>query len=385
MTSRFEGYPLDERWRADTRGTALTTVDLGPLGREESEQLASSFTPTPDAVTARCIERAEGNPLFLRQLLHDAAEARTTAIPATIQSVVLARMDRLDARDKRALQAASILGKHFDLDALRHLLLDAEYECTPLIEADLARRQDGGLVFAHALVHEGVYASLLHARKRELHKRAADWYGGEEPILRAEHLDRAGDGAAAAAYLAAALVQARAFQHESALDLVDRGLRVVRDEATRCSLLLQRGELLRDAGRSDESLVAFQSALALCTDDAQRYLAWMGAVAAYRVRTDLPAALNALGEAQAIVERLGAPVERSRVHHLRGNLLFAAGDGPACSAEHEAALLHAQEAGDVECQAQALGGLGDAEYLQGRMRNALRCFEHCQRSGFPTG
>lgn len=377
MTSRFEGYPLDARWRAHAHGSALTTIELAPLGHDDSRLLAASLMPGRDDVTARCIDRAEGNPLFLRQLLRDAAEVRMGAVPPTIQSVVLARMDRLDPRDKHGLQAASVLGKRFDGDALQHLMQDGEYECTPLIDADLVRPHGPGFVFAHALIHEGVYASLLNARKRELHKRAADWYGEREPVLRAEHLDRAGDRAAGAAYLAAAQLQAERFQHESALDLVERGVRVAHEETSRCSLLLLRGELLRDAGRSDESLESFRSALPLCADDGQRYLAWMGAAAAHRVRTDLPAAMAAVGEAEAFAERLDLPRERSRVHHLRGNLYFAAGDGPACRAEHEIALRHAERAGDVECEAQAFGGLGDAEYLQGRMRDALAAFERC--------
>jgi class 3 adenylate cyclase/tetratricopeptide (TPR) repeat protein len=377
MTSRFEGYPLDQGWRASAHGSPLLTVNLEPLRPEESRLLAAGLMQPSNRLARECIERADGNPLFLEQLLRAAAEAQASSLPASIQSLVLARMDRLGQRDKSALQTASVIGKRFGIAALRALADDPEYSCDVLIDADLVRPDGPEYVFAHALIQEGVYASLLHARKRELHRRAADWFGEEEPILRAEHLDRASDPAAAAAYLAAATAQTARFRHESALRLADRGLEIAIADSVRSALLLLRGDLLREGGRSSESLAAFQTALDLAADDNQRCQAWMGIVAGHRVTTDIPAAMAALDRAQAIAERLAVSGLRSRIHHVRGNLFFATGDSSACRREHEAALHHAQQAGDVECEAQALSGIGDALYLQGRMLTALDRFERC--------
>jgi len=385
MTSRVEGYPLDATWRAVARDSPFMTIELGPMRAQECRLLASALMPSSERLVAECIERADGNPLFLEQLLRNAVESQATNLPASIQSLVLARMDRLEPRDKAALQAASVLGKRFGIVALRALLTDPGYACDALVDADLVRPEGHDHVFAHALIQEGVYSSLLHARKHELHRRAADWFGTGEPILRAEHLDRAGDPSAAQAYLAAARAQATRFRHESALRLADRGLELAQADGLRCALLLLRGDLLREAGRSAESLAAFQAALPLTADAEQRYQAWMGLVAGHRVTSDIPAAMAALDEAQAIAEQLGAAVQRSRVHHVRGNLHFARGDSAACGREHQAALRQAQQAHDAECEAQALGGLGDAQYLQGRMLSALghfgRCVALCERAG----
>ena len=385
MTSRFEGYPLDKQWRASTHGSALMTVDLGPLSPEDSRLLAASVMASSNRLVLECIERAEGNPLFLEQLLRSATETHLSSLPASIQSLVLARMDRLGPRDKAALQAASIFGKRFAIDTLRSLAEDGDYRCDALVEADLVRPEGSDFVFAHALIHEGVYSSLLNAKKRELHRRAAAWFGKQEPILRAEHLDRASDPAAAEAYFAAASAEGNRYRHESALDLANRGIELARDDSVRCSLLLLRGELLREAGRSGESITTFQSALVLAAHDNERYQAWMGLAAGHRVGTDIPAAMAALDEAQVMAERLGAEADRSRIHHLRGNLLFASGDGTACRTEHEAALHHAQRANDAECEAQALGGLGDAQYLQGRMLTGLEYFRRCVDLCEPAG
>jgi class 3 adenylate cyclase/tetratricopeptide (TPR) repeat protein len=386
MTTRFEGDPLDSTWRASTHGSPLMTIDLGPLRAEEAKLLVAGLMETSNRVALECIERAEGNPLFLEQLLRSAAESEAASLPASIQSLVLARMDRLGPRDKAALQAASVLGKRFTLGAVCALSDDADYHCDALVAGDLVRPEGVDYVFAHALIQEGVYSSLLNTKKRELHRRAAQWFGEQEPILRAEHLDRASDPEAAQAYLAAAKDRMGKFRHEFALRLAERGTELAGEDTVRCKLWLIRGDLLREAGRSGDSLAAFESARSCATDDEQRCHAWMGIVAAHRVTADIPAAMAALDQAQAIAQGQGSAAQRSRIHHVRGNLFFALGKSDECRSEHERALDYAQQAGEIECEAQALSGLGDAQYLQGRLLTGLeyfrRCVGLCERAGF---
>ena len=188
MTTRFEGDPLDKAWRASTRRSPLTTIDLGPLRPKEARMLAADLLDTPGRFPADAIDRAEGNPLFLEQLLHSARESGISNVPATIQSIVLARMDRLATADKQALQAASVIGKRFALDALRFLIDQPSYDCEALIASELVRPEAGDYLFANALIQEGVYSSLLKSRKREIHRKAAEWFGERDPVLRAEPL-----------------------------------------------------------------------------------------------------------------------------------------------------------------------------------------------------
>jgi predicted ATPase len=133
MTSRIEGDPLNTAWRASCRGTPFATIDLGPLRRDEALSLAGSFMDATQRVAAACIERAGGNPLFLEQLLRNAEEGTADAVPPSIQSLVLARMDRLNASDRRAFQAAAVIGQRFSLALLRHLIVDPDYVCDGLI------------------------------------------------------------------------------------------------------------------------------------------------------------------------------------------------------------------------------------------------------------
>jgi tetratricopeptide (TPR) repeat protein len=82
----------------------------------------------------------------------------------------------------------------------------------------------------------------------------------------------------------------------------------------------------------------------------------------------------------------GLLAERARIHLLRGNLCFPRGDINGCLREHGQSLELARQAGSAELEAAALGGLGDAEYLRGRMLSAhvcfRRCVELCQHHGF---
>ena len=117
------------------------------------------------------LERAAGNPLFLEQLLRTALEGAGTILPDTIQSLVLARIDRLEPEDKKALQVAAVIGQRFHADALRQLLGTRDYDCRELANHILIRPEGDGYLFAHALIQEGVYGSLLKRQRHELHRR----------------------------------------------------------------------------------------------------------------------------------------------------------------------------------------------------------------------
>ena len=195
MTSRIEGDPLDHAWRTSTGGSPLLTIDLGPL-RIEAAALAEAYLEANSEFTRRCIERAAGNPLFLEQLLRHAEGAAEAAVPGSVQSLVQARLDHLSPPDKQAAQAAAVFGQRFALDALRHLLDDPRYDCAALVEGILVRPVGDGFLFAHALIRDAVYDTLLKAKRRELHRHAAVWFAERDLTLHAEHLDRADDPAA---------------------------------------------------------------------------------------------------------------------------------------------------------------------------------------------
>jgi class 3 adenylate cyclase/tetratricopeptide (TPR) repeat protein len=377
MTTRFEGDPLDRHWRAASHGTPLLSIDVGPLRPDEARALAGGVVELSNRFALECIERAEGNPLFLEQLLRNARESLDGSIPPTIQSLVLARMDRLPPADKLALQAASVIGKRFTLDALRHLVDNDAYECDALTATDLARPESGDYLFAHALIQEGVYSSLLNSRKRELHVKAAEWYREQELPLWAEHLDRAQHPDAAQAHLTAATAEAARFRYDNGLRLAQRGWELAPDDDLRCSLGMLRAEVLHELARTHEAIAAYEQALQSAGDDLQRCHAWIGIAKGHRTTGAIAPAMDALDRAQPIAERRELWTACARIHSTRGNLYFAQGKVSSCGTEHERALEYARRAGDLECEALAWSGLGDHAYALGHMRSAADRFRRC--------
>ncbi len=386
MTSRIEGDPIGHAWRSSTAPTPLTTIDLSALRRDDAMALAAEFFDATNQFAMSCVERADGNPLFLEQLLRSAETATKDSVPGSVQSIVQARVDALEPHDKQAILAASVLGQRFSLDALRNLIESPNYICTGLVERYLVRPDGDDYLFAHALVREGVYSSLLTSRRAELHRSAAAWYEGTDPILCAEHLDRADDPAAALAYCKAAEAQVVALHFERALSLCERGVELAEDPAVKCDLMCLRGDALRNTGATEASIAAFEIALQEAGDDMQRCRAWIGMADGLRVADRQTPALEVLEKAEAAAARHGLPAELSQIHYLRGNVYFPLGKIDGCLAEHEKALRFARTVGSAESEALALGGLGDAHYLRGHMRTACdqfrACVDLCREHGY---
>jgi class 3 adenylate cyclase/tetratricopeptide (TPR) repeat protein len=276
MTSRAEGDPLDHAWRSSIASSPLVTIDLGPLRPKEAAALASAYLDANADFAKRCIERAAGNPLFLEQLLRHVEQSSAASVPGTVQSLVQARMDMLEPQDKRALQAASVFGQRFALAPLRHLIDDPDYDSTALVRRFLIRPIGDDFLFAHALIRDAVYDSVLRTRRRGLHQRAAAWFADRDLALHAEHLDRAEDPSAPLAYLRAARIQAADYRYESARALTERGLALAADPADRFALTSVHGQILHDLGSMAESRAAYEQALEAATDDRDRAAAWLG-------------------------------------------------------------------------------------------------------------
>jgi DNA-binding SARP family transcriptional activator len=147
-------------------------IRLGPLPPAKAGELAR-LLGGDDAL----VERAEGNPLFIEQLLAHAEEAEG-ALPPTLRSLLLARLDRLPPGERAAIEHAAVLGRDFDAElargsapraALASLVRRGLLETAPSATAFEERYR-----FAHALIHEAAYEAIPAARRAELHEAVAD-------------------------------------------------------------------------------------------------------------------------------------------------------------------------------------------------------------------
>jgi predicted ATPase len=182
--------------------TCYTQLRLDPLGEEEARELLAALlgegaSVEPEALERLILEKTEGNPFFMEEVVQTLAEEGVLAgqrggyrlekppselhIPATVQDVLAARIDRLPAQEKDLLQTLAVIGKEFPLDLLRAVAKRGEEHLyrglSHLEAAEFIYEQpafpEPEYTFKHALTQEVAYGSLLGARRRALHERTA--------------------------------------------------------------------------------------------------------------------------------------------------------------------------------------------------------------------
>jgi tetratricopeptide (TPR) repeat protein len=219
----------------------LEEMRLSPLTKKAGERLVRAIlgeSVAPDKV-AELVERAGGNAFYLEEMIRSVAEGRSGALPESVLGMVQSRLEALPLEARRVLRAGSVFGETFWRGGLA-ALLEGGSEDLPawlreLADAEvIARRAEARFpgeeeyAFRHALVREAAYA-MLTAEDRELgHALAGSWLsavGESSAIILAEHFERGGQKAAAAAQYERAADQAlEANDFEAALRAVDRGL-----------------------------------------------------------------------------------------------------------------------------------------------------------------
>ena len=190
-----------ERGRQEIRLNALSTKASSrlvhfALGDQADGQLVE-----------RLVALADGHPFFLEELVRTASEGAMETLPETIVAMVQARLDRLLPHERRALRAASILGEVFWRGAVTFLLGAADAAEDPwasLVAAELCFRRtesrfsgEEELVFRHALLREGAYASLTDEDRTLGHRLAGQWLenaGEADPLVLAKHFEVGGMG-----------------------------------------------------------------------------------------------------------------------------------------------------------------------------------------------
>jgi class 3 adenylate cyclase/DNA-binding SARP family transcriptional activator/tetratricopeptide (TPR) repeat protein len=161
----------------------VTQIALRPLSQEAGEQIVAAILGDTNDAAERIVVRGEGNPFYLEELARAARQEAVSrsegSIPTTVQDVLAARIDGLDAGDKSVVRVASVLGREFSLDLLESVW-DGDGVLLPALD-ELKRREflheqhgatERTFVFKHALTRDVAYDGLLEERRRSLHGRA---------------------------------------------------------------------------------------------------------------------------------------------------------------------------------------------------------------------
>jgi tetratricopeptide (TPR) repeat protein len=381
LTTRSDGDPLNDE-RGEYPAGALARLELGPLCEEEARELLEALGCAEHELADVFLERAAGNPLFLEQLVEASAHGRP---PSTLEGVLFARIERLEPAHRAALEAASVLGRRFELDALLALLGAPGDAPGELVARRFLVSEGRVLAFCHDLFRDAVYGGLSRTRREALHLGAAAYYEGRDAVLHAEHLELGGRPAARA-YLRAAAELLGAYHFERAISVLDHALGITHEAGEHYALAVLRGRAALEFETPEAAVDAFERALGAASSDRERCEALIFLASAHRKQTNYDAMLSAVVRASAIAEEFAWPLELGKVHYLRGSACFALGRPGDGLLEHEAALRFFERAGDPEWKARALEGIGDAHYALGQMTLAEMHFEQaalcCEAHGF---
>lgn len=185
-----------------------TEVSLRPLSESESNELLNrllAIAELPDRLRANILEKSAGNPFFLEEVVRTlidsgaviseerqvngkirrywraSSEGADFAIPENLQSLLAARLDRLEEATRATLQMASVIGRNFYLRVLKAVDdagSDLEGQVGTLVRLDMireaARVPEVEYAFRNPLTQEAVYKTILLKRRREFHQRVAE-------------------------------------------------------------------------------------------------------------------------------------------------------------------------------------------------------------------
>jgi class 3 adenylate cyclase/tetratricopeptide (TPR) repeat protein len=286
---------FDERptWAAP-RPSAMLVV-LEPLADDDSVELVDALANAlPPALHERIVATAEGNPLFLEQLLtHLADDPDADGMPPTIQALLAARIDRLEPQERAVAQRGSVEGRLFHRGAVTALLDDGTGAGIGGTLLALTRKEfvrpdrslfpgDDGFHFNHVLIRDVAYASMPKELRSRLHARLADWLetrdghlSGHDEIV-GYHLEQAyrlgvelgrrdDDLALRAGRLLRRAGEAALDRYETtaATGLLGRANELLAHApAERATMLTDLGRALRDAGSLVEAERVFEDAVA---------------------------------------------------------------------------------------------------------------------------
>jgi class 3 adenylate cyclase/tetratricopeptide (TPR) repeat protein len=387
-----------------------TTLLLEPLPETDARDLLHELigpARLDDHMAARILAIAEGNPLFVEEIVAmlidddilgqgrgdgpgvDGRDA--IAVPPTIQALIAARLDRLGEGERAVIETASIEGKEFARDRVEGLVdpgrsQSLDVHLRALVRKDLIRpvgAAEDRFRFRHQLIRDGAYDGMPKRLRADLHERFAELLSAGSPAvpvadeLLGHHLERAvllrrELGATEAAtmdlagrastYLCAAGRRAAQRDDPAAVRLLERALALT-PQTHHGPILVELATALERVGDLERCAAAATAALELARANGDRRTAerartvslqvamygWDGAGDVAALDADTEPVLHAL-------EQLHDDVGITRILLLRG---WINGDHFERSAGYlERALALAERTGDRRAAASAAGSLG---------------------------
>jgi DNA-binding CsgD family transcriptional regulator len=366
----------------------IVQLDLGRLDPDAVTEMVLACDPdAPVSLIERVHHSAEGVPLLVEELL------ASPGVPTSFAETVRERLARFDAATRQVIEAAAVLGRHFDWQLLAPVTALPPAVVTEALAAGverlLLRVEDGAFGFRHALTREAVLDELLPPRAMALAEAALAEVKAAHPGLSGPWRDLAADLAArcGARHEAGSLLLEAAREAlargglGTATEVLSRIVRSSDDGDVHDQAVLLLVEALALAGRVDEAVAAARPVLG---QEPGRELA-SSAQAELRLRLAQAAvaggrwqmATDQLNAARAIVgDHPDGPLA-ARIEVLEAEVALAGDDVGLARRQADSALARTAEPSEVRCH--ALEILGRIERL-GDHPAAHRCFEQALAS-----
>ncbi len=403
-------------------------IQLEPLSQLSSRRLVRELLKlvpeVPAALRDLVVERADGNPFYIEELIKaliddrvivkgagqwsvDLARLSAVRIPPTLTGVLQSRLDGLPVALQQLLQRVSVIGRIFWDDAAIHVSREAGLggeEVGAMLEdlrqrEMILRREESGLagtvefIFRHAILRDVTYETLVPRQRRALHRQVGDWLlamggerAGEQTLLAAEHYERAGEAALAAEQLlpaGEAAIRVGAYDEarltlERARDLVD----ALEHSSTRFAVLLALVKLDTHLGRHVEARRALEHMLPDVQVSGDRLmlaqtLGHLGRIAMWQ--DDPEAAKRYLAEALPLTRESG---DRQALVFVLRQMANVSLDEPVIARAHlEESLEIARQVGNRSDEAAGLNSLGNVCQLHFDLEQAAEYYKRTTALG----
>jgi DNA-binding winged helix-turn-helix (wHTH) protein/tetratricopeptide (TPR) repeat protein len=360
--------------------TYYTQIQLDPLPREHIQVLLAALLGNEGSLAPlkqRVLVRAQGNPFFVEESVQSLIEtggvvgepgayrlgtpSQTLQVPATVQAVLAARIDRLPAESKHLLQTAAVIGTEVPLPLLQAVAeLDEERLHRGLSQLQAAeflyetwRLPERAYTFKHALTQEVAYGSLVQGRRRALHAHIVE-------ALEALAADRLDDQVE------------RLAQHALRGEVWDKALAYCRQAGDKA----QAHSAYREAvGYFEQALSALPHLSETRDTLAQAIDLRLALRSALRLLGDFGRILVYLREAESLAAALDDQHRLGQVSVFLSVHFFLMGAHDQAIAAGQRALALATAGGDVILQALAHQYLGIASQRLGDYRRAIDCLK----------
>ena len=343
-------------------------MTLPPLSAQDSLQVVRAVFQAEtvlEPLAQTILAKAQGNPFFLEEIAQTLVEqgglrpeggmglSPTLQLPATVQAVLAARIDRLPADEKALLQTLAVIGKRVSRRLLMQVVAQPEADVSQGLSTlqaaellyELPAAPELTVTFKHVLTQDVAYHSLSQARQRALHERTAQAIEGlfgerlaEQYGELAHHYSRSDNTQQAVAYLQRAGQQAAdRSAYREAITHLTRGLEMLQHLPDAPERMRQELDvhitlghaLIATKGQAAlEVEQTFTRARALCEQlgETSQLSAVLGGLrAVYEVRAELPKARELAEQMLGLAQREQEPARLMQAYIALGQTLFFLG------------------------------------------------------------